>query len=67
MSAEPTHAEMLSALRIDFTRIETKIDMLLDGRKDHETRIRALEVHRNWLAGVAAAIGSILGFDKFVT
>ena len=36
--------------------IDRKLDLLLEFKRDHETRIRHLEKFRNWAAGVGSAI-----------
>lgn len=55
----PTSAETLA-------RIEVKVDLLLKGTDDHETRIRALEARRVprpvvnlWLTGIASASAAL--------
>ena len=38
-------------------RMDAKLDLVLAGSLDREVRIRKLEQHRNWFAGVLAAVG----------
>ncbi|WDS51658.1 membrane protein [Microbacterium phage Barnstormer] len=50
-----------AALVSFLTRVEVKLDTVLSGHNDHETRIRALE-RKVWLvAGAAAVLGGVLG------
>jgi len=49
----------MNEIRESLTRIETKVDVLIDGSKDREKRIRDLEKHRNWLAGAIATLGAL--------
>ena len=68
MTSGPTHAELLAAIngvRQDVAVINTKLDREITDSGDHESRIRTLERHRNWLAGVAAAFGGLTGFLQF--
>lgn len=37
--------------------MDVKLDLLLERQGDQETRIRTLERHRNWFAGVLASAG----------
>jgi len=51
------HAEVLDRL----ARIETKLDDTIGARKDHESRLRSLEVWRYLTTGGAMAIGALAG------
>lgn len=44
------------------TRIDERVNALLLISVDVEKRVRRLEQFRNWAAGVAAIIGTALGF-----
>lgn len=55
-------------------RIEVKVDLLLRGNTDHESRIRALEARRvprpvvnTWLAGIASAAAVVSVLATFYT
>lgn len=48
----PTVGEQLAV-------INTKLDLLIEQRTDHETRLRSLEKFRWTLAGVALASGGV--------
>ena len=44
--------------------LETKMDMVIQSHRDmkdslkgHDQRLRSLENHKSWLAGIAAAVG----------
>ena len=41
-------------------RIETKVDMILDTRVDHETRIRTLEAWKWRITGMAAGVSGLV-------
>lgn len=62
MSLQGTSAdETLGLLVQAVTRIETKLDGLMDSAKDHEDRIRALE-RKMWVAmGFASVAGWLSG------
>ena len=42
-------------------RIETKLDSVVDGRADHESRLRHLEQWMWRAAGAAAVVGGLVG------
>lgn len=48
--------------------LDEKIDVIVDDIKakqnDQESRIRSLEVFRNWSAGVGAALASVIAILK---
>jgi hypothetical protein len=49
------------ATAVTLERIETKLDALIDVKKDHETRIRSVERKQWTFAGVASVVGVIGG------
>jgi hypothetical protein len=42
--------------------INQKLDLLVEQRTDHETRLRSLEQARWKFAGIAAALGAVTGY-----
>ena len=59
--AEPTVGEQLAAINV-------KLDLLIQQRTDHETRLRTLEQARWKLVGMATAAGALAGiFGPAVT
>jgi hypothetical protein len=46
-----------SGVKVQLAVISTKLDVLIEQRTDHETRVRALERFKWVLLGVAAAAG----------
>ena len=58
---QPTVGEQLAT-------INTKLDVLIEQRTDHEARIRVLEQARWKLVGLASAVGAIAGvLAPFIT
>src|SRR5258705_8485537 len=47
------------------SRVETKVDMLIDRGKDHEERIRVVEKRSWWMGGAAALLAFIA--PEFIT
>lgn len=41
-------------------RMEGKLDTALEGRKDHERRLRKLEMRQWWAHGFSAGIGAVV-------
>lgn len=51
-----------TSIETQLALINQKLDLLVEQRTDHETRIRALEQARWKFAGIAAALGAVAGF-----
>ena len=51
-----------SSIETQLALINQKLDLLVEQRTDHETRIRSLEQARWRAAGLAAALGAITGY-----
>lgn len=51
-----------SSIETQLALINQKLDLLVEQRTDHETRIRALEQARWKFAGLAAALGAVTGY-----
>lgn len=49
------------SVEVQLAVINTKLDLLIEQRSDHELRIRALEQFRWRLAGLASAAGALAG------
>lgn len=57
----PEDAAKLELIVVSLTRIETKLETVVGGHADHETRIRRLEQAKWTLVGAAALAGAIGG------
>lgn len=51
-----------SSIETQLALINQKLDLLVEQRTDHETRIRSLEQARWKFAGIAAALGAATGY-----